>query len=448
MATTALVCTDCGHRSIQWLGRCPACKAWDSFTEDAGTRRRSRQPETAVGFEIGMIALDHAERLATGICELDRVLGGGLVAGSAVLLAGEPGVGKSTLVLQAAAGLEQAGKRVVIVCGEESLEQVATRARRLGGPLQVRLTGATDPQAVAPLFAEADVVMVDSVQTLRHSQIPSEPGSVAQVRTCAAELTAAARAEGTALVLVGHITKDGSIAGPRALEHLVDTVLTFEGDRAHVLRTVRTVKNRFGPAAEMGVFEMGAKGLSEVPDASRFFLAERPESAAGSSVGCILEGRRPVAVEIQALAASTSTAFPRRVAQGLESARLGVSLAVLERRAQIDLSRFDVYASVVGGLRAAEPGIDLALCLALASARRDVALPDGVAAVGEVGLGGEVRSVAGIQLRCGELKRLGFTKILVPAGAVDEAAAAGAEKGSARLIAVRTIAGALAYVPR
>lgn len=365
--------------------------------------------------EIGRVAFEHTERISTGLNELDRVLGGGLVAGSVVLLAGEPGVGKSTLLLQAAAGIEQSGREVLIVCGEESLEQVATRARRLGGPLSARLTAATEVPSILPLIGGAHVLLVDSVQTLRDGYSGAEPGSVSQVRRCAAELTAAAREHGCAVILVGHITKDGSIAGPRSLEHLVDAVVTFEGDRGHVLRTVRGIKNRFGPAAEMGVFEMGSKGLSEVPDASQFFLAERPQGVAGSAVGCILEGRRPVALEVQALAVFSTAALPRRVAQGIESSRLGLALAVLERRAGIELGRFDVYCSIAGGLRAAEPGIDLALSLALASARLDVVLPAGMAAVGEVGLGGEVRSVAGMQARVTELTRLGFTTILTPA---------------------------------
>lgn len=398
------------------------CKAWESFAEDARPPSRDRPvPMAGTTVDIGSVAFGHTQRISTGIGELDRVLGGGLVAGSVVLIAGEPGVGKSTLLLQAAAGIEESGRRVLLVCGEESLEQVAARARRLGGPLSAQLTASTDVGAIEPLVGGADVVMVDSVQTLRDADSTAEPGSVSQVRLSAAQLTRAARAEGSVVVLVGHICKDGSIAGPRALEHLVDVVITFEGDQGHVLRTVRGVKNRFGPAAEMGVFEMGSKGLSEVPDASRFFLAERPESVAGSAVGCILEGRRPVALEVQALAAPSSAPLPRRVAQGVQSARLGVALAILERRAGISLSSSDVYVSIAGGLRGAEPGIDLALCLALASARYDKPLPPGLAAVGEVGLGGEVRSVAGMSSRAAELVRLGFTSILMPAGGSGEA---------------------------
>lgn len=446
MASTALVCTECGHRSIQWMGRCPSCRAWESFAEQVRPTGSVKAPVSGAASTVGIgsVAFEHCERIPTGLSELDRVLGGGLVAGSVVLLAGEPGVGKSTLLLQAAAGIEQAGRQVLVVCGEESLEQVATRARRLGGPLASRLTGSTDVPALLPLVGETDVMMVDSIQTLRHPDASSEAGSASQVRLCAAELTRAARDRGTAVLLVGHITKEGSIAGPRALEHLVDTVITFEGDRGHVLRTVRGVKNRFGPAAEIGVFEMGSKGLTEVPDASRFFLAERLQEVPGSAVGCILEGRRPVAVEVQALTSSTSAALPRRVAQGLESARLGVSLAVLERRAHIDMSKHDVYASVAGGLKAVEPGIDLALGLALASARCDVPLAPGLAAVGEVGLGGEVRSVAGIPVRAAELMRLGFSTILAPASAVPEQDNGSKRSGRACMVPVRSINQALA----
>lgn len=355
------------------------------------------------------------DRISTGLPELDRVLGGGLVEGCIVLLAGEPGVGKSTLVLQAAAGMESMGRRVLLVCGEESPEQVADRARRLGTARHTMLTPATEVEAVVDLLAGTDVALVDSVQTLRDRRLPGEPGSVSQVRNCAAALTRAARRTGTAVVLVGHISKDGSIAGPRALEHLVDVVLTFEGDRTHLLRTLRGVKNRFGGTGELGVFEMGSGGLMEVPDASRLFLTERQCGVPGSAVGCVLEGRRPLALEMQALVVPTQAQQPRRVAQGIEPSRLGVALAVLQQRAGVRFADCDVYASVAGGLRAAEPGIDLALCLALASARLHRALPPGVAAIGEVGLAGEVRAVAGLEARTAELCRLGFTNILVPA---------------------------------
>lgn len=335
-----------------------------------------------------------------------------------MLLAGEPGVGKSTLLMQVAAGVEHSGRTVLLVCGEESLEQVAARGRRLKTPLKTILTPVTEVASIVSLLADADVVLVDSVQTLRDSDSTTEPGTISQVRLCAAALTRAARISGAVVILVGHICKDGSIAGPRALEHLVDVVLTFEGDHGHVLRTVRGVKNRFGPTGEIGVFQMGSAGLTEVPDASSLFLSERNSGVPGSAVGCVLEGRRALALEIQTLVVPTNAPVTRRVAQGLESARLGVILAVLEQRAGVKLSGYDVYASVAGGLRAAEPGVDLALALALASSRKDRPVPTGMAAVGEVGLAGDIRSVAGMEARIGELARLGFTSVVVPSSVV------------------------------
>jgi DNA repair protein RadA/Sms len=403
----ALLCTNCGHRSLQWLGRCPECAAWESFV-------RAAEVSEATIIPIGEVLAAPAERLKTGMAELDRVLGGGLVRGSVVLLAGEPGVGKSTLMLQLAAGVERSGRKVLLVCGEESPDQVAARSKRLGILLATRLTTGTDARSIVGLMSQTDVLLVDSIQTIRDPETSGEPGSVGQVRSCAAQLTQKARSSGTVVVLVGHICKDGSIAGPRALEHLVDVVITFEGDRGQVLRTVRGVKNRFGPTAEIGVFQMGATGLVEVPDASRLFLSQRNTSVAGSAVGCALEGRRPVALEIQTLIVPTRAPVARRVAQGLEPARLGVALAVLDQRAGLKLVDWDVYASVAGGVRAAEPGIDLALALALASSKLHRPVPSRLAAVGEVGLAGDVRAVPGMEARVGELVRLGFTRVVIP----------------------------------
>ncbi|HEX2053397.1 MAG TPA: DNA repair protein RadA [Actinomycetota bacterium] len=451
MAHTPMVCLQCGHRSLQWLGRCPDCSAWDSFAEEPPliTRPTTLPAAGGVTVSIGSISSEPARRTSTGIAELDRVLGGGLVPGSVVLLAGEPGVGKSTLLLQAAAGVEQLGKEVLLVCGEEAIEQVAARAHRLGAPRRTVLTAETEVGSIVPLLKQADVVLVDSIQSLRGSQSGGEPGSVAQVRQCAAVLTEAARDTGAALVLVGHITKEGSIAGPRALEHLVDVVLTFEGDRGHHLRTIRGIKNRYGATGELGVFQMGPKGLSEVPDASQFFLAERSSDAAGSAVGCIIEGRRALALEIQALVMPCKPpAVPRRVAQGLESSRVGVSMAVLQQHCGVQLSECDVYASVAGGLRAAEPAIDLPLCLALASSRSGRPVPSGVAAVGEVGLAGELRSVPGLPLRVNELFRLGFETVIAPVvSSADGIVDIGSKKG-VKVLRASSLAGVMAILSR
>lgn len=408
MARTALYCIQCGHRTHQWLGRCPDCSAWDSFAETG-----------AEGRSVRLVAIEDVEpspskRISTGLGEVDRVLGGGLVGGSVVLLAGEPGIGKSTLMLQIAAGVEAVGKRVLYFCGEESLEQVASRARRLGSVKKTTISDATELAQIEALLGQADVAIVDSIQTIRDPVSPGEAGSVSQVRQCAAALSKTARSSGAAVVLVGHICKDGSIAGPRALEHVVDAVITFEGDRGHALRTLRGVKNRFGPTAELGVFEMTPQGLREVADPSGLFLDSRSHGVAGSAVGCVMEGRRPLALEVQTLTVPTKATYPRRVAQGLDASRLGLALAVLERRAEITLCACEVYASIAGGFQAAEPGIELALCMALAGSALDRSCPPKLAAVGEVGLGGEIRPVGGMNARIEELSRLGFTRILAP----------------------------------
>lgn len=360
--------------------------------------------------------------MQTGIGELDRVLGGGLVPGSVVLIAGEPGVGKSTLTLQAAAGLARRGHRVLLVLGEESLEQVAARAARLGGLDEVEGVSATDLGSVLGCLQGPEVIIVDSVQTLRDPASPGHPGSPTQVRRCAQAIAECARGGGAAVVLVGHVTKDGSVAGPRVLEHLVDAVLTFEGDRGHIIRTLRASKNRFGPSAEVGVFEMVEGGLRPVADASTLFLSDRRSGLAGSAIGCVLEGRRPLALEVQALVVGNQTSLTRRVTSGIDGTRIGMLAAVLESKTAVKLAKFDVYASVVGGLRTTDPGMDLAAVLALASARFDKPVPDDLVAIGEVGLGGEVRCVPGIQARLNEAGRLGFRRVLLPAsGSVQSA---------------------------
>ncbi|MGH2767471.1 MAG: DNA repair protein RadA, partial [Actinomycetota bacterium] len=409
MAKAAISCLSCGQRALQWHGRCPGCGAWDSLAPD--------KPPAGRGpplIPLGEVDPTARARLASGIGEFDRVLGGGVVAGSVVLLAGEPGVGKSTLALQAAVGLERQGRRVVLICGEESIEQVAERARRIGGPGRILASSATELEDVAAHAVRGEAAIVDSIQTVRDPAMPGEAGSVAQVRACAGALAQRARASGTAVVLVGHVTKDGSVAGPRALEHLVDAVLSFEGDGSHALRCLRATKNRFGSTSELGIFEMGPNGLVGVDDASRLFLADRKSGVAGSAVACVMEGRRPLAVEIQALVARSVGPVPRRVANGIDLPRLGVVAATLERRAGLVLHGCDIYASVAGGFRAREPGIDLALALALASALRDRPVPEDLAAIGEVGLAGEVRAVPGMARRIAEAARLGFRRAMLP----------------------------------
>jgi DNA repair protein RadA/Sms len=443
-------CTQCGAQQPRWLGRCPECGGWSTLVEErpvAAAEPRellAREPQSAKPRRLAEIDADAVPRLATGIGELDRVLGGGLVPGSVVLLAGEPGVGKSTLALQLAAGIHS-GRPVLYVAGEESPEQIRLRADRLASlPASLVVLAETCVEAIAEPWRETQpsLVLVDSVQTLRSERVESAPGSVAQVRECAAILAATAKAHGAALVLVGHVTKEGAIAGPRVLEHLVDVVLQLEGDAFHAFRLLRAHKNRFGSTQEIGVFQMGGAGLEAVANPSALFLAERRAGAPGSCIVPWLEGSRPMLIEIQALVAPAGYGTPRRTAIGVDDARLALLLAVLDRRARVDLSNRDIYASAVGGVRIRDPGADLALALALASSRLDLALPADAAACGEVGLGGEIRRVARLDARVAEAARLGFRHLLVPAGACD---ALSAPRG-ARLVPVGDLAEAVAFL--
>jgi DNA repair protein RadA/Sms len=372
---------------------------------------------------LGEVDQTGAAAQPTGVGELDRVLGGGLVPGSVTLVGGEPGIGKSTLLLQALCQLAARGERCLLVSAEESAQQVRLRAERLAGTLAPYLwiLAETALPAVGAAVEELSptTVVVDSIQTVHDPDIGGTPGSVAQVRECAAALVAMAKRRNLAVVLVGHVTKDGALAGPRLLEHVVDTVLSFEGDRHHALRLLRAVKHRFGPTGELGVFEMGDDGLRGVPDAGALFLGDRRPGVPGSVVVPAMEGQRPLLVEIQGLIATSDLAFGRRSAQGIDSARLAVVLAVIERRLGVTLTKMDVYASAVGGVRVTEPASDLALALALLSNKADIALPEGVVACGEIGLGGEVRQVPHTARRLSEAARLGFTKAVVPATSPD-----------------------------
>jgi DNA repair protein RadA/Sms len=369
---------------------------------------------------VGELDLGGSTPLPTGLDELDRVLGGGLVPGSVTLVGGEPGIGKSTLLLQAAAAMAGDGRRALVVSAEESAAQVGRRAARLGlDPPDLWLVNETTVAGVADAVeaVKAEVVVVDSIQTVWDPELESVPGSVTQVRGCAHALAALARRTGAAVVLVGHVTKDGALAGPRVLEHLVDTVISFDGDRHHALRLVRTVKHRFGGTGELGLFEMTSDGLVGVPDPSGLFLGDRQPGTPGSVVFPAMEGYRPLLVEVQALVSTDRPPAPRRSVTGLDGNRLAMLLAVLERRAGVRLADRDVYLSVVGGVRIAEPGADLAVCLALASVSLDRPLPDDLVAVGEVGLGGELRQVAHTPRRLAEAGRLGFHHAVIPRSA-------------------------------
>jgi DNA repair protein RadA/Sms len=429
-AKTVYECTACGATSAKWLGRCAGCGGWNSLEETrVAARVASRAGPSGQGFAkpqaLSEVSVDDAERFSTGLLELDRVLGGGVVPGGVVLLGGEPGIGKSTLLMQALAGAAASGKRVLYVTGEESAAQVALRARRLGMQERLLVLATTDLADVLSALdsAEQDVVVIDSIQTLRSADLESSAGSVAQLRDVSARLTELAKQRAIALFLIGHVTKDGGLAGPKVLEHLVDTVLSFEGDATHAYRIVRATKNRFGAAQELGVFEMAREGLREVPDASALFIAERPLRAAGSVVTATTQGTRPLLVEVQALVAPALYGAPRRVTTGLDANRLAVLLAVLQRRAGVQVLDQDVFASVAGGLRVDEPAVDLSLCVAIVSSLRDRALAREVAVFGEVGLTGELRAVARPGARVREAQKLGFTRVVLPAASAAQLSA-------------------------
>jgi DNA repair protein RadA/Sms len=411
-ATGAHECTMCGHAAPSWFGRCPECGAWSTAASPA------RAAPSGAGLVVRTLAgagRDGA-RIHTGAPEADRVLGGGLVPGSVVLLAGEPGMGKSTLVLQLVAGLVEAGRRCLLVTGEESVDQVALRAARLGAPrerIRVAASGSLGAVLEASAREEPEVLVVDSIQTLSDEALEQSCGSVVQVRECAASLVRHAKSTGRAVVLVGHVTKDGSVAGPKTLEHVVDAIVTLEGERSGSLRLLRAVKNRFGSCEETGVFAMTAGGLASVPDPSSMLLSDR-RPGPGSAVHAGLEGTRPVLVEMQALVVGTPLAQPRRVAIGIDQRRLAALLAVLAKTARDKLSSCDVFVSAVGGLHVREPAGDLAALLALASALDGAPVDPGLVAVGEIGLGGEVRRAPGMERRLAEAARLGFARALVP----------------------------------
>jgi DNA repair protein RadA/Sms len=421
------VCQSCGSVTSQWAGQCGDCSEWNTLVEDAGavvTPFQARHNLQSGGRAIVLQGLDTAcplpERMATGIAELDRALGGGFVEGSATLIGGDPGIGKSTLLLQAAAKLALAGKRVAYVSGEEAADQVRLRARRLGlGEAPVQLAAATSVRDILTTLGEGaapDLLVIDSIQTMHSDLIEGAPGTVSQVRASAGELIRFAKERGTAMVLVGHVTKDGAIAGPRVLEHMVDTVLAFEGERSHLYRILRATKNRFGGTDEIGVFAMETGGLTEVSNPSSLFLTSRDEGVSGTVVFPALEGTRPVLVEIQALVVRlASGATPRRAVVGWDGGRLAMILAVLEARCGLSFSTSEVYLNIAGGYRVADPAADLAVAAALVSALSERPVPVNAVAFGEVALSGEVRPVAHGSLRLKEAAKLGFERALAPA---------------------------------
>ena len=426
-ATSKFVCQNCGAQHIRWSGRCDSCGEWNTLVEEDASSApvSSSQRKARPGRPVALSALsgssDQPPRISTAIAELDRVCGGGLVRGSALLVGGDPGIGKSTLLLQAAAGLANAGRRVVYVSGEEAIDQVRLRAARLGhDKADVGLAAETNVENIlATLEAgpAADFVVIDSIQTLWTDSIESAPGTVSQVRASAQMLIRHAKRSGAAVVLVGHVTKDGQIAGPRVVEHMVDAVLYFEGDGAHQFRLLRAVKNRFGPTDEIGVFEMSDKGLNEVPNPSALFLGEREAWAPGAAVFAGMEGTRPILVEIQALVAPSPLATPRRAVVGWDSNRLSMVLAVLDAHCGLKLGAQDVYLNVAGGLRIVEPAADLAVAAALVSSMARSALAADAVYFGEISLSGAIRPVGHEASRLKEAAKLGFTHAVAPASA-------------------------------
>lgn len=423
-AKTVFYCTNCGNETPRWQGKCPACGAWNTIEEHiekptptgkakAAPVGQSRRPQ-----KIGQVTSDGEIRFSTGMGELNRVLGGGAVAGSLVLVGGAPGIGKSTLLLQICSSLCE-GRTVLYVSGEESERQLKLRSDRLGVvPESLYILSETRLSDILEAIQELspDILIIDSIQTLYNEENDSSPGSVSQVKDCTMTLMQLSKAQGITVFVVGHINKDGNIAGPKVLEHMVDCVLYFEGDANSSYRLLRAAKNRFGSTNEIGVFEMRESGLVEIPNPSQMLLEGRPEGASGTCVSCVMEGTRPVLAEVQALVAKTTFNVPRRAADGFDFNRAVLLMAVAEKRAGMKLSLFDAYINVIGGLQLDEPGADLAVALAVASSYRDSPIADDLVAIGEVGLTGEIRSVSHMNQRLAEVARLGFQKCIIPKG--------------------------------
>ena len=414
-------CQNCGHEENAWLGQCPVCKEWDTLVEEQVVSTKdvtiSRQAREAEIHSLDEVEIGEDTRICTGLEELDRVLGGGIVPGSLILVGGDPGIGKSTLLLQVCHNLTGQGHKVLYVSGEESAQQIKLRAQRIGDfKDDLMLLCETNLELVRAVIEKIkpEIVVIDSIQTMYHETVSAAPGSVSQVREATNVLMQIAKGMGISIFLVGHVTKEGVVAGPRVLEHMVDTVLYFEGDRYASYRILRGVKNRFGSTNEIGVFEMRQSGLREVSNPSEYMLDGKPENASGSIVACSMEGSRPILIEIQALVCHTNLPMPRRTTAGTDFNRVNLLLAVLEKRAGMQMSSCDVYVNIAGGIRMTEPAIDLGLILALVSSYKDIAIDEKTIAFGEVGLSGEIRSVNMAQQRVQEAKKLGFETVLMP----------------------------------
>ncbi|WP_440322769.1 DNA repair protein RadA [Laedolimicola sp.] len=444
--STVFFCQSCGYESPKWMGQCPGCREWNTFVEETVEKKSAAKAHErrAAGGPVCLSSIEtkDEERVTTRMQELDRVLGGGIVPGSLVLVGGDPGIGKSTLLLQVCQKLADDGHEVLYISGEESLKQIKLRAERIGQfSDKLRLFCETNLELIGDTIrnSKPEVVIIDSIQTMYNEDVSSAPGSVSQVRESTSVLMQLAKGLGISIFIVGHVTKEGTVAGPRVLEHMVDTVLYFEGDRHASYRILRAVKNRFGSTNEIGVFEMRETGLTEVENPSQFMLNGRPEEASGSIVACSMEGTRPILLEIQALVARSQLAMPRRTAAGMDYNRVSLLLAVLEKRLNLHLSGSDVYVNIAGGIRINEPAIDLGVVLAIVSSSRDRAIDEKVLAFGEVGLSGEVRAVSQAAQRVQEAKKLGFTTVILPEVCREQI---GEVKG-VRLIGVRSVGDAV-----
>ena len=450
--STAFFCQNCGYESAKWQGQCPACHEWNTFTEEPVAKITGSAAVKKAAAEIRPVRLseiqtDESQRISSGMEELDRVLGGGIVAGSLMLVGGDPGIGKSTLLLQVCHNLTGTGHKVLYVSGEESVQQIKLRAKRIGDfKDDLMLLCETNLELVRSVIEKIrpEIVVIDSIQTMYHEAVSAAPGSVSQVREATNVLMQIAKVMGISIFLVGHVNKEGVVAGPRVLEHMVDTVLYFEGDRYASYRILRGVKNRFGSTNEIGVFEMRQSGLREVTNPSEYMLDGKPENASGSIVACSMEGSRPILIEIQALVCHTNLPMPRRTTAGTDFNRVNLLLAVLEKRAGMQMSACDVYVNIAGGIRMTEPAIDLGLILALVSSYKDIAIDEKTIAFGEVGLSGEIRSVNMAQQRVQEAKKLGFETVLMPKVSMK----ALQKVEGIRIIGLETVRDAMQYLMR
>lgn len=443
--TSIFFCKECGNETSKWSGQCPVCKAWNTLVEEPVTKMV--KTSSAMGMfrepvKLEEIVLENERRMETGFGELDRVLGGGIVPGSLVLVGGDPGIGKSTLLLQVCRNLAIGQKKVLYISGEESLGQIKMRAERIGKVEgELKFLCETNLGLIDRVIEseKPDVVVIDSIQTMVNEDVTSAAGSVSQVRESTNVLMHIAKGRGIAIFIVGHVTKEGQVAGPRVLEHMVDTVLYFEGERSASYRILRGVKNRFGSTNEIGVFEMLSQGLGEVINPSEYLLSGRPEGASGAAVACLMEGTRPILLEVQALVTETAFGLPRRTAVGTDVNRVNLLMAVIEKRCRIMMNRYDAYINIAGGLRVGEPALDLAIVLALISSVKDRALDDSMVVFGEVGLAGEVRSVAMAEYRVREAEKLGFSRCILPKVCLDKLN----YRGKMEIVGVRSIQDAI-----